>query len=186
MWSRCRRLRRSESSGRQLVADLFGACLEEQRLLVVSDLHLEKVPVLRHGACCCRPMIRPQPWPAHCGHRAPRSGIVIALGDSFHDAAPPTGVPCRTVTPSRHCSAARLDLDFGQSRSCIAVDLGGIVASEVAIARSRFARADRCRREIADTFIPRRAWHAGAMDERAVLSATVSAPSWPFGAYTGA
>ena len=42
------------------VADLSGALFwQEQRLLVVSDLHLEKAPVLPRAACCCRPMT---PW----------------------------------------------------------------------------------------------------------------------------
>src|SRR6187455_1428173 len=86
-------------AGVALVADLSGALFwEAQRLLVVSDLHLEK-----GSAFAARGVLLP-PYDtaatlarvAHLIERyAPR--LVIALGDSFHDG----GGPLRMAPPDR-------------------------------------------------------------------------------------
>src|ERR1700680_2997920 len=76
-----------EISGVSFVADLSGALFwEEQRLLVVSDLHLEK-----GSSFAARGVLLPpydtaaalRLFGAVVARRDPRS--VIALGDSFHD-----------------------------------------------------------------------------------------------------
>ena len=111
-------------AGVTLVADLSGALFwEEQSLLVVSDLHLEK-----GSSFAARGVLLP-PYDtvatlsrlaAVIARHDPR--MVIALGDSFHDRS----AHDRLSAPDRDAiaalaGAARLDLDFGQSRSGAAV-----------------------------------------------------------------
>ena len=103
-----------------MIADLSGALFwEEESLLVVSDLHLEK-----GSSFAARGMLLP-PYDtvATLGRLAaviarhdPR--MVIALGDSFHDRnahQPAVGAGSRSHRGA--AGAARLDLDFRQSRS---------------------------------------------------------------------
>ena len=107
-------------SGVSLLADLSGALFwEEQSLLVVSDLHLEK-----GSSFAARGVLLP-PYDtvatlsrlaAVIARHDPR--MVIALGDSFHD----RNAHHRLSAPDRDAIAAlqlaaRLDLDIGQSRS---------------------------------------------------------------------
>ena len=111
-------------AGVTLLADLSGALFwEEQSLLVVSDLHLEKGSSFAARGV----LLPPYDTVATLGRLAaviarhdPR--MVIALGDSFHD----RDAHERLSAPDREAldgaaGAARLDLDFGQSRSGAAV-----------------------------------------------------------------
>ena len=128
-------------AGVTLAADLSGALFwEEQRLLVVSDLHLEK-----GSSFAARGVLLP-PYDtvatlsrlaAVIARHDPR--IVIALGDSFHDS-------------SAHERLSNEDRDamtsFQSGRDWIWIsgnhdpalprDLGGVVASEVAIGPIHF------------------------------------------------
>jgi hypothetical protein len=123
-------------AGLTLVADLSGALFwEEQSLLVVSDLHLEKgssfaargvlLPPYDTVATLCR-------LAAVIARHDPR--MVIALGDSFHD----RDAHGRLSAPDRDAIAAlqtRRDWIWisGNHDPALPSDLGGVVASEVAI-----------------------------------------------------
>src|SRR5258705_4598505 len=123
-------------AGVQLIADLSGALFwEEQSLLVVSDLHLEK-----GSSFAARGVLLP-PYAAVvtlgrlaaviAGHD-PR--MVIALGDSFHD----RDAHGRLSAPDRDSIAAlqaRRDWIWisGNHDPALPADLGGVVAHEVAI-----------------------------------------------------
>src|SRR3981189_1573222 len=119
-----------------LVADLSGALFwEEQRLLVVSDLHLEKGSSFAARGV----LLPPYDTVATLGRLAaviarhdPR--MVIALGDSFHD----RGAHDRLSASDRDAIAAlqaRRDWIWisGNHDPALPSDLGGVVASEVAI-----------------------------------------------------
>ena len=117
-------------------ADLSGALFwEEQSLLVVSDLHLEKgssfaargvlLPPYDTAATLAR-------LAALIARYAPR--VVVALGDSFHD----RDAHERLSTSNREMLAAmqvRRDWIWisGNHDPALPSDLGGVVASEVAI-----------------------------------------------------
>ena len=118
------------------VADLSGALFwQEQRLLVVSDLHLEKGSSFATRGV----LLPPYDTVATLGRLAaviarhdPR--MVIALGDSFHDRAAHE----RLSTPDREALTAmqaRRDWIWisGNHDPALPSDLGGVVASEVAI-----------------------------------------------------
>jgi uncharacterized protein len=119
-----------------LIADLSGALFwEEQRLLVVSDLHLEK-----GSSFAARGVLLP-PYDtaatlgrlgAVIARHDPRT--VIALGDSFHD----RDAHGRLSTPDREAIAAlQVRRDWlwiaGNHDPALPDDLGGTVASEVAV-----------------------------------------------------
>jgi len=122
-------------AGVDLVADLSGALFwEEQSLLVVSDLHLEKGSSFATRGV----LLPPYDTVATLGRLAAviarhDPGMVIALGDSFHDrdahgrlSAPDRDTIAGAAAPPppqarRPPAAPRLDLDFGQSRSRAAV-----------------------------------------------------------------
>ncbi len=122
--------------GVTLVADLSGALFwEEQSLLVVSDLHLEK------GSSYARRGVLLPPWDtvATLGRLAaviarhdPR--VVIALGDSFHDRRAHDRLP---ATDRDTISALQARRDWiwisGNHDPALPSDLGGVVAEEVAI-----------------------------------------------------
>ncbi|MEA2895932.1 MAG: uncharacterized protein QOJ84_1547 [Bradyrhizobium sp.] len=123
-------------AGVTLVADLSGAFFwETERLLVVSDLHLEK-----GSSFAARGVLLP-PYDtvatlsrlsAVIARHAPRT--VIALGDSFHD----HDAHQRLSAPDREAIAAlqvRRDWIWisGNHDPALPCDLGGVVASEVAI-----------------------------------------------------
>jgi uncharacterized protein len=118
------------------LADLSGALFwQEQRLLVVSDLHLEKGSSF--AARCV--LLPPYDTVATLSRLAaviarhdPR--MVIALGDSFHD----RDAHERLSAPDRDALAAmqaRRDWIWiaGNHDPHLPSDLGGVVASEVAI-----------------------------------------------------
>jgi DNA ligase-associated metallophosphoesterase len=118
------------------LADLSGALFwQEQRLLVVSDLHLEK-----GSSFAARGVLLP-PYDtvatlsrlaAVIARHDPR--MVIALGDSFHD----RNAHERLCAPDREAlTAMQVRRDWiwisGNHDPHLPSDLGGVVASEVAI-----------------------------------------------------
>src|SRR5207247_903638 len=118
------------------VADLSGALFwQEQRLLVVSDLHLEKGSSFAARGV----LLPPYDTVATLGRLAaviarhdPR--MVIALGDSFHDRTAHE----RLSAPDRDAmSALQARRDWiwisGNHDPALPSDLGGVVASEVCI-----------------------------------------------------
>jgi DNA ligase-associated metallophosphoesterase len=123
-------------AGVDFVADLSGALFwEEQSLLVVSDLHLEKgSSFAKRGV-----LLPPYDTVATLGRLAavvarhdPR--MVITLGDSFHDRT----AHRRISTSDRDAIAAlqaRRDWIWisGNHDPALPSDLGGVVAHEVAI-----------------------------------------------------
>jgi DNA ligase-associated metallophosphoesterase len=123
-------------AGVTLVADLAGALFwEEQSLLVVSDLHLEKGSSFAARGV----LLPPYDTVATLGKLAaviarhdPR--MVIALGDSFHD----RNAHDRLSATNRDAITAlqaRRDWIWilGNHDPALPADLGGVVASEVAI-----------------------------------------------------
>jgi DNA ligase-associated metallophosphoesterase len=123
-------------AGVTLVADLSGAFFwEHERLLVVSDLHLEKGSSFAARGT----LLPPYDTIATLGRLAavvtrhdPR--MVIALGDSFHD----RNAHDRLSAPDREAIAAmQMRRDWiwisGNHDPALPNDLGGVVANEVAI-----------------------------------------------------
>jgi uncharacterized protein len=123
-------------SGVTFIADLSGALFwEEQRLLVVSDLHLEK-----GSSYATRGVLLP-PYDtvatlsrlaAVIARHDPRT--VIALGDSFHDRT----AHHRLSAPDREAIATlQIRRDWiwisGNHDPALPSALGGVVASDVAI-----------------------------------------------------
>jgi DNA ligase-associated metallophosphoesterase len=123
-------------AGVDLVADLSGALFwEEQDLLVVSDLHLEKGSSFAARGV----LLPPYDTVATLGRLAaviarhdPR--MVIALGDSFHDR---TAHERLSAGDRDALSALQARRDWiwisGNHDPALPSDLGGVVASEVAI-----------------------------------------------------
>ena len=104
------RCRRGEIAvaGVALIADLAGALYwPEERLLVVSDLHLEK-----GSAFAARGMLLPPYDTASTLERLAAllaryaARIVIALGDNFHDGGGPARLAAPTAPRCSRCSAA--------------------------------------------------------------------------------
>src|SRR6201985_1699896 len=123
-------------AGVTLVADISGALFwDEQSLLVVSDLHLEK-----GSSFAARGILLP-PYDtvatlsrlaAAISRHDPR--MVIALGDSFHDRTAHE----RLSPPAREAiSALQTRRDWiwisGNHDPALSADLGGVIADEVAI-----------------------------------------------------
>src|SRR6476661_1582921 len=128
-------------AGVNLLADLSGALFwEEQSLLVVSDLHLEKGSSFAARGV----LLPPYDTVATLGRLAaviarhdPR--MVIALGDSFHD----RDAHERLSSPDRDTiSAMQAGRDWiwiaGNHDPALPSDLGGLVASEVCIGEIAF------------------------------------------------
>src|SRR5258706_9809103 len=131
-------------AGVTFLADLSGALFwEQESLLVVSDLHLEK-----GSSFAARGVLLP-PYDtvatlgrlgAVIARHDPR--MVIALGDSFHD----RDAHGRLSAPDRGTIAAlqvRRDWIWisGNHDPALPSDLGGVVASEVAIGPIAFRHA---------------------------------------------
>jgi DNA ligase-associated metallophosphoesterase len=178
-------------AGVDLVADLSGALFwEEQSLLVVSDLHLEKGSSFAARGV----LLPPYDTIATLGRLAaviarydPR--VVIALGDSFHDRA----AHDRLSAPDRDAIAAlQLRRDWiwisGNHDPALPSDLGGVVASEVAVGSIAFRHEPTgAPGEIAGHLHPKaRVSARGRSMERRCFACDGERAVMPaFGAYTG-
>jgi DNA ligase-associated metallophosphoesterase len=178
-------------AGVTLIADLAGALFwEEQSLLVVSDLHLEKGSSFATRGV----LLPPYDTVATLGKLAaviarhdPR--MVIALGDSFHDRT----AHDRLSAPNREAIAslqARRDWIWilGNHDPALPSDLGGVVASEVAIGEIAFRHQPTgARGEIAGHLHPkaRVATRGRSMERRCFACDGERAVMPAFGAYAG-
>jgi DNA ligase-associated metallophosphoesterase len=178
-------------AGVRLVADLSGAFFwEEQSLLVVSDLHLEK-----GSSFASRGVLLP---PYDTAATLDRLGaviarydprVVIALGDSFHD----RDAHDRLSAPNRDAIAAmqaRRDWIWisGNHDPALPSDLGGVVAHEVAVGPIAFRHEPTgASAEIAGHLHPKaRVTTRGRSMERRCFACDGERAVMPaFGAYTG-
>jgi DNA ligase-associated metallophosphoesterase len=178
-------------AGVDLLADLSGALFwEEQSLLVVSDLHLEK-----GSSFAARGVLLP-PYDtvatlsrlaAVIARHDPR--MVIALGDSFHDRS----AHDRLSAPDREAILglqARRDWIWiaGNHDPALPPDLGGVVASEVAIGPIAFRHEPTgAAGEIAGHLHPkaRVSTRGRSMERRCFACDGMRAVMPSFGAYTG-
>ncbi|CAN5194074.1 ligase-associated DNA damage response endonuclease PdeM [soil metagenome] len=178
-------------AGVTLHADLSGALYwEEQRLLVVSDLHLEK-----GSSYAMRGTLLP-PYDtiatlgrlgAVIARHDPRT--VIALGDSFHD----RHAHDRLSQPNREVIAAlQLRRDWiwisGNHDPELSPDIGGTVADEVAIGPIVFRHEPTgAHGEIAGHLHPkaRVSTRGRSLERRCFASDGIRAVMPAFGAYTG-
>jgi DNA ligase-associated metallophosphoesterase len=178
-------------AGVTLVADLSGAFIwESERLLVVSDLHLEK------GSSYARRGVLLPPYDtvatlarlaAVIARYDPRT--VIALGDSFHDRKAHE----RLAAADREAVAAlqaRRDWIWiaGNHDPALPPDIGGVVASEVAVGDIVFRHeptGGAC--EIAGHLHPkaRVTTRGRTLERRCFASDGMRAVMPAFGAYTG-
>jgi DNA ligase-associated metallophosphoesterase len=174
-----------------LIADLSGAFFwESERLLIVSDLHLEK-----GSSYAARGVLLPpfdtvatlSRLSAVIARHDPRT--VIALGDSFHD----RDAHGRLSAPDREAIAAlqaRRDWIWisGNHDPALPSDLGGVVASEVAIGPIVFRHEPTgAIGEIAGHLHPKaRVTTRGRSVERRCFASDGERAVMPaFGAYTG-
>jgi DNA ligase-associated metallophosphoesterase len=178
-------------AGITLVADLSGAFFwESERLLVVSDLHLEK-----GSSFAARGVLLP-PYDtvatlsrlsAVIARHDPRT--VIALGDSFHDRKAHE----RLSAPDREAVAAlqaRRDWIWiaGNHDPALPRDIGGVVASEVALGGIVFRHEPTgAVGEIAGHLHPkaRVTTRGRSVERRCFASDGMRAVMPAFGAYTG-
>jgi DNA ligase-associated metallophosphoesterase len=180
-----------EVAGVALVADLSGALFwEDESLLVVSDLHLEKgssfaargvlLPPFDTAATLLR-------LAAVIARHDPR--MVIALGDSFHDRT----AHDRLSEPDRDAIAAlqaRRDWIWisGNHDPALPSHLGGVVAQEVAIGEIVFRHEPTgAPGEIAGHLHPkaRVSTRGRSMERRCFACDGARAVMPAFGAYTG-
>jgi DNA ligase-associated metallophosphoesterase len=174
-----------------LVADLSGALFwEDERLLVVSDLHLEKGSSFATRGVLLPPydtVATLSRLAAVIARHDPRT--VIALGDSFHD----RNAHDRLSGPDRDAIAAlQMRRDWiwisGNHDPALPSDLGGIVASEVAVGPIAFRHEPTgASGEIAGHLHPkaRVSTRGRAMERRCFASDGERAVMPAFGAYTG-
>jgi uncharacterized protein len=174
-----------------LLADLSGALFwDEQRLLVVSDLHLEKgssfaargtlLPPFDTAATLSR-------LGAVIARYNPR--LVIALGDSFHDRDAHNRL---SVDDRARIGNLQVGRDWlwilGNHDPALPCDLGGTFADEVAISAITFRHEPTgARGEIAGHLHPkaRVATRARTMERRCFVSDGERAVMPAFGAYAG-
>jgi DNA ligase-associated metallophosphoesterase len=173
------------------VTDLSGALFwQEQRLLVVSDLHLEKGSSFAMRGVLLPPydtIVTLGRLAAVIARHDPR--MVIALGDSFHDRAAHE----RLSSPDRDTlSAMQARRDWiwisGNHDPALPSDLGGVVASEVAIGPIVFRHEPTgAVGEIAGHLHPkaRVATRGRSMERRCFASDGERVVMPAFGAYTG-
>ncbi len=178
-------------AGVTLVADLSGALFwEQERLLVVSDLHLEKGSSFAARGV----LLPPYDTVATLGRLAaviarhdPR--MVIALGDSFHDR---TAHDRLSESDRDALSALQARRDWiwisGNHDPALPSDLGGVVASEVAVGPIAFRHEPSgASGEIAGHLHPKaRVSTRGRSMERRCFACDGERAVMPaFGAYTG-
>jgi DNA ligase-associated metallophosphoesterase len=178
-------------AGVTLIADLSGALFwEEERLLVVSDLHLEKGSSFAMRGV----LLPPYDTAATLGRLAaviarydPRS--VIALGDSFHDRDAHERL---SATDRDGLAALQTQRDWiwisGNHDPALPSSLGGVVAHEVAIGPIVFRHEPTgAVGEIAGHLHPkaRVSTRGRSMERRCFASDGARAVMPAFGAYTG-
>src|ERR1700730_12017832 len=173
------------------LADLSGALFwQEQRLLVVSDLHLEKASSFAAGGVLCPPydtVATLSRLATVIARHDPR--MVIALGDSFHD----RDAHERLSAPDHDAIASlqvRRDWIWisGNHDPVLPTDLGGVVASEVAIGPIAFRHEPTgAVGEIAGHLHPkaRVSTRGRSMERRCFASDGERAVMPAFGAYAG-
>ena len=178
-------------AGVTFATDLSGALFwEEQRLLVVSDLHLEKGSSFATRGVLLPPydtLATLSRLAAVISRHNPRT--VIALGDSFHDRTAHE----RLSSDDRDAVAAlQTGRDWiwisGNHDPALPSDLGGVVASEVAIGPIAFRHEPTgAVGEIAGHLHPkaRVATRGRSMERRCFASDGERAVMPAFGAYTG-
>jgi DNA ligase-associated metallophosphoesterase len=178
-------------AGVSLVADLSGALFwESERLLVVSDLHLEKGSNYAARGVLLPPydtVATLSRLSAVIARHDPRT--VIALGDSFHD----RGAHQRLSVPDREAIAAlqaRREWIWisGNHDPAPPSELGGVVASEVAVGLIAFRHEPTgAAGEIAGHLHPkaRVTMRGRTLERRCFASDGMRAIMPAFGAYTG-
>src|ERR1700742_1245874 len=178
-------------AGVSLVADISGALFwDEQSLLVVSDLHLEK-----GSSFAARGILLPPYATAATLSRLAAviarhdPGMVIALGDSFHDREAHERL---SDTDREALAALQVRRDWiwisGNHDPALPSDLGGAVASEVAIGPIAFRHEPTgASGEIAGHLHPKaRVSTRGRSTERRCFASDGERAVMPaFGAYTG-
>jgi uncharacterized protein len=178
-------------AGVDLIADLSGALFwEDERLLVVSDLHLEKGSSFATRGVLLPPydtVATLSRLAAVIARHDPRT--VIALGDSFHDRT----AHDRLSVPDRDAiSALQVRRDWiwisGNHDPALPSNLGGVVASEVAVGPIAFRHEPTgASGEIAGHLHPkaRVSTRGRAMERRCFACDGERAVMPSFGAYTG-
>jgi hypothetical protein len=178
-------------AGVEFLADLSGALFwEQERLLVVSDLHLEKGSSFAMRGVLLPPydtVATLSRLAAVVARFDPRT--VIALGDSFHD----RDAHERLSAPDREAlSALQTRRDWiwisGNHDPALPSDLGGAVASEVAIGGVVFRHEPTgAAGEIAGHLHPkaRVSTRGRSMERRCFASDGTRAVMPAFGAYAG-
>lgn len=178
-------------AGVRLVADLSGALYwDEQSLLVVSDLHLEKGSSFAGRGVLLPPydtVATLSRLAAVIARYDPQ--VVIALGDSFHDRDAPERL---SVGDRKAIAALQARRDWiwisGNHDSTLPRELGGVVASEVAMGPIVFRHQPTgAFGEIAGHLHPkaRIATRGRAMERRCFAADGARAVMPAFGAYTG-
>ncbi len=180
-----------EVAGVTFVADLSGALFwQEQSLLVVSDLHLEKGSSFASRGVLLPPYdtaVTLGRLAAVIARHDPR--MVIALGDSFHD----RDAHDRLSAPDRDAIAAfQVGRDWiwisGNHDPALTPEIGGVVAHEVAIGPIAFRHEPTgASGEIAGHLHPKaRVSTRGRSMERRCFACDGERAVMPaFGAYTG-
>jgi uncharacterized protein len=180
-----------EVAGVAFVADLSGALFwEDESLLVVSDLHLEKGSSFATRGVLLPPydtVATLSRLAAVVARHDPR--MVIALGDSFHD----RDAHDRLSAPDRDAIAAlqaRRDWIWisGNHDPALPSELGGVVANEVAVGAIAFRHEPTgAAGEIAGHLHPKaRVSRRGrSMERRCFACDGMRAVMPAFGAYTG-
>jgi DNA ligase-associated metallophosphoesterase len=178
-------------AGVAMLADLSGALIwEEQRLLVVSDLHLEKGSSFASRGVLLPPydtVATLSRLGAVIARHDPR--MVIALGDSFHDREAHERLT-RSNRDTLAALQARRDWIWisGNHDPALPSDLGGMVATEVAIGPIHFRHEPTgAFGEIAGHLHPkaRIATRGRAMERRCFATDGERAVMPAFGAYVG-
>ena len=178
-------------AGVAMLADLSGALIwEEQRLLVVSDLHLEKGSSFASRGVLLPPydtVATLSRLGAVIARHDPR--MVIALGDSFHDREAHERLT-RSNRDTLAALQARRDWIWisGNHDPALPSDLGGMVATEVAIGPIHFRHEPTgAFGEIAGHLHPkaRIATRGRAMERRCFATDGERAVMPAFGAYAG-
>ncbi len=180
-----------EIAGVSLLADLSGALLwKQERLLVVSDLHLEKGSSFAKRGTLLPPFDTAATlnWlAAVIARHDPR--MVIALGDSFHDRDAHTRLSEDDRTQLAALQAGRDWIWIsGNHDPALPRDLGGTVADIIAIGAITFRHEPTgARGEIAGHLHPkaRVATRARMLERRCFVSDGERAIMPAFGAYAG-